>query len=172
MRKIVPLYSAAIVALLIVTALSACQQKPAEPRQVSVEEASRLLGVNVPVPTYLPSDYKIQEVFIWENTVTLLISDEEIDYKLEDEDLQWKVKLNMTWYSKGQVGGLKLPGEWVNIGETRGVIIERETANELWWIWPEDTNPEKPGQFEFRLSAIKGISKAELIRIAESVSQE
>jgi len=46
-------------------------------KQVSLEEASRLIGAEVPVPAYLPAGYDVQEVYIGvgNKTVKLLISD-------------------------------------------------------------------------------------------------
>ena len=146
--------------------MSGCQQKPLEPEKVSLDEASRRLGISIPVPTYLPHDHEIREVYIQGNTVTLLISGDEIDGKKAE------ISLNMDWYSEGQAGGLKLPGEWVTIGKTKGVLVEREKYNDLIWLWPASTSPERPSQFEFRVSAVKDIPKEELIKIAESVCQE
>lgn len=168
MKKLVALCAVALM-LLLVAPVVGCKQeepKPTEPRKVSVEEASRILGVTIPMPTYLPEGYKIQEIYIKENTVSLLISDEKTK-----ADLQWKMKMSMTWYSQGQVGGLKLPGERVMIGESSGVIVDRETDNDLWWLWPQSPSPEEPGQFEMRLLAAKEIPKAEMVKVARSVPQ-
>ena len=50
-------------------------------RQVSLEEASKLIGAEVPVPAYLPAGYEVQEVYIGvgNETVKLLISNEQIE---------------------------------------------------------------------------------------------
>ena len=50
-------------------------------KQVSLEEASRLIGAEVPVPAYLPAGYDVQEVYIGvgNKTVKLLISNRQIE---------------------------------------------------------------------------------------------
>jgi hypothetical protein len=55
-------------------------------KQVSLEEASKLVGAEVPVPGYLPEGYDVQEVYIGvgNETVKLLISNGQIE-KIDNE---------------------------------------------------------------------------------------
>ena len=50
-------------------------------KQVSLEEAGKLIGAEVPVPAYLPAGYDVQEVYIGvgNKTVKLLISNRQIE---------------------------------------------------------------------------------------------
>jgi len=65
---------------------------------------------------------------------------------------------------------LKLPGEQVTIREGKGVLVDRETHIELWWLLPPQSALEQPGQFEIVLSASKNFSKDELLKVTESVT--
>ncbi len=147
--------------------------------KTTLEEASNILGMAVPSPAYLPKDYKIQEVYIQGRTPRLLISDKEIEKKLithtdaagtrQRYEFQCTMEMGIKWYPKGQVGDLKLPGDRVTIGASRGVIVDAGDHNALWWLMPTRSTPEQPGQFEITLSASKNIPKAELLKIAESL---
>ncbi len=152
--------------------------------KTTLDEASSILGVNVPAPAYLPKGLKIQEVYIDPDTeVCILISDEGIgEKKLETYTVyagdtpyltsqryvfQCKMKLFVRWLDQGGVG-LKIPGERVNIGGRTGVIRDHETLYALWWYWRPD--PGEDGEFEMILFASKDIPKEELVKVAESVS--
>ena len=51
-------------------------------KKITFDEASSLFGVKMPVPTYLPKDYEIQDTYIGvgNNGIILLISDRPIEY--------------------------------------------------------------------------------------------
>jgi len=175
MKKPIILCAVALMVLLLVAPVVGCKQKPVYPQRVSLEEASKIMEAPLPVPTYLPEGFEIIGIYMLERSdysehMVLFISDEAIDEKqLSDiNEMPRKMEMYVTLYRRGQVGGLKLPGEWFNIGDTEGVLVTRETTNDLWWIL---THPERPGQYELKLSAIKEIPKEELVKIAESVRQ-
>ena len=149
-------------------------------QKVSSEEASRIIGVAVPLPSYLPEDYKVQEIYVQDNLLRLFISDTALEKRLvtlgdaagtrQKYMFECKMEMGIKWYPKGQVGGLKLPGEQVTIREGKGVLVDRETHIELWWLLPPQSALEQPGQFEIVLSASKNFSKDELLKVAESVT--
>jgi len=163
MKKLIVLCAIALMTSLLVAPLVGCQQKPTEPQKLTLEEAGYVVGWPVPAPTYLPQGYEIQQVYVKDKTVILRISDEELE-----DGLQWKMGMTISWHSEGIPGGLKLPGERVKINESTGVIVDRGDHNDLWWQWRLD--PGRLEMFEFKLSAIKGIPKEELVKVAESVS--
>jgi len=197
MKKLVTL--CIIILPVILLTAAGCQQGPATftsaleltTQKTTLEEASSIIGRTVPVPTYLPKDYKIQEVYIalypeklTRSTVTLLISDEGIEEKKlitytirigsrrtetrQRYEFQCKMKMTITWYEEGIPGGLKLPGEGVTIGETRGKILDdRSDHNTLWW--QPRPGPGQEGMFDIHLSASKSIPKGELVKVAKSV---
>lgn len=146
-------------------------------QKVTLDEASNVVGWEIPVPSYLPQDYKIQEVYVMDSSVGLLISDEEIEKELvthtdaagtrQRYEYQSKMEMSISWHSQGVAGGLKLPGDKVNIGDTHGVIVDAGDHYNLWWQPRPDL--EQPGQYEIVLSASKLFKKDELVRIAESV---
>lgn len=146
-------------------------------QKVTLDEASNVVGWEIPVPSYLPQDYKIQEVYVMDSSVGLLISDEEIEKELvthtdaagtrQRYEYQSKMEMSISWHSQGVAGGLKLPGDKVNIGDTHGVIVDAGDHYNLWWQPRPDL--EQPGQYEIVLSASKRITKKELTEIAESV---
>jgi hypothetical protein len=167
-KLIIASYVAALLLSLVVLSFG-CKKEPGYPYRISLEEASKIIGAPFPIPTYLRSGFEIKGIYVLERheyseMLVLLISDEAVDEK----KLSSKIKMYVTPYRRGQVGGLKLPGERFNIGDTEGVLVTRETTNDLWWIL---THPEQPGQYELKLSAIKEIPKEELVKVARSVPQ-
>jgi hypothetical protein len=152
-------------------------------QKVTLEEASEIIGRPVPVPTYLPDGYAIQEVYAHgKGMIMLLISDKEIEKKLVTHtdaagtrqwyELRCPMTMQITWAVPGPPG-IKLPGKRVDINTSRGVILgrgiiqDRGDYNALWWHWAPD--PVLPGRFELVLSAGKRVSSSTLVKIAESV---
>jgi len=144
-------------------------------QKVTLEEASEIIGRPVPVPTYLPEGYAIQEVYASEHHVMLLISDKEIEKKLvthtdaagtcQRYEFRCRMIMSITWAVPGPPG-LKLPGKWVNIdGSGRALIQDRGDHHALWWQRPD---PVLPGVSELVLLAGKRVSNNELVKIAES----
>jgi len=151
-------------------------------QKVTLEEASEIIGRPVPVPTYLPDGYSIQEVYAHGKAmIMLLISDKEIEKKLVTHtdaagtrqwyELRCPMTMQIDWCDP-EPPGIKLPGKRVNINTSRGVIRgrgiiqDRGDHNALWWHWAPD--PLQLGAFELVLSAGKRVSNNELVKIAES----
>ncbi len=171
--------------LLVVMALlfGGCQSDtfadeiPFEARKITLNEADSIIGMALPAPTYLPEGYKIQEVYVVDSTVVLLISDKEIEKELvsytdasgnrQRYDFQSKMEMNVRWYSEGGIP-VRLPGEKVEFNGYWGWILDEGDHNTLWWNWYPD--PDKSGMFELVLSASKGISKRALVRVAASTT--
>jgi len=149
MKKLLVLSIVALAATSLV--VGGCQAGPAtftevlelSAQKVTLDEASNVVGWEIPVPSYLPQDYKIQEVYVMDSSVGLLISDEEIEKELvthtdaagtrQRYEYQSKMGMSISWHSQGVAGGLKLPGDRVMIGETQGVIFDAGDHNNLWW---------------------------------------
>ena len=146
-------------------------------KPVTLAEASETVGWDIPVPAYLPEDYEIKEVYVRDSSVRILISDEVIDKELvthtdaagtrQRYEYQSKMEMSISWHSQGVAGGLKLPGDRVNIDEMSGVIFDAGDHYDLWWQPRPD--PQQPGPYELVLSASKLFSKDDLVRITESV---
>lgn len=132
---------------------------------MSLDEASDILGVAVPVPTYLPEGYEVRKVYLEENIVTLIISGEQVG-----ADLQWGMKINVVWNSGQVFEPIKLPFERIAIDDNiAGFIMQRETVNELWWEW--FPRPGDEGWFEFMISAEKAITKEEMVKVARGMEK-
>lgn len=165
--------------------VSGCQGGPAtftevlelSAQSVTLAEARESVGGEIPVPAYLPKGYEIREVYLRNSSIRFIISDEVIEKEMvthtdaagtrQRYEYQSKMEMGISWQIQGVPGGLKLPGDRVNIGETTGVIFDSGDHYALWWQPRPDV--EQPGQYEMVLSASKSFSKDELVRIAESV---
>ncbi len=189
--------------LLVMSSLSACSA-PSEnvdqigstftvPLELTVEkttlkEAGNIVGLTVPVPTYLPKNYEIQEIYLMPMVsgppgVMLLISDRRIEKKLvtltnaagarrQYYDFLPRMTMSIRWDSDGRLLPPKISGSMgrgVNINEGSGLLIWGEESNDLWWIWHPDPNDE--GLFELVISVSKDFPEEELVRVAESVQQ-
>lgn len=176
MKKLVTLCTVILTVILLAVILTGCQQDSATPTgtpelglwKVTLEEASSIIGVTVPVPAYLPEGYEVQDIYIDDSTVILMISDEQIDTVPSPDELQSKIEMTIRWYSKYGIP-VRLPVKQVNVNESHGFMQDRGDYNALWWNWYP--NPGQPGMFELVLSADKSISEDELVKVAESVQQ-
>jgi len=180
MKKLIVRCAVVLAVILLAVTSSGCSLQATERatplgQRTTLEEASDMMGVNVPAPTYLPEGYKIQEVYIKErgdNTVdrvVLLISDEEIEW--HGNEYQYKIRMRTTC---GFVIGLKMPwARQVKIGkiggrEVWGHLVDKEgDYNELWYQWQPDSHGWDEW-FEIVISASKDILEEELIKVAES----
>lgn len=190
MKKLVS-FGTIVLVVILLTVTSGCRQVsnpftafvPLSAEKTSLEEASSIIGVAVPVPSYLPRGYKIQEIYIHEDinddTVILLISDEAIEKELvkytEGGPARWaylfECQMEMDichWHSEDPLMPIKLDGKRVKINGNKGVIVDRGDHNDLWWQW--GPNASYSGAFEFVLSASKRIGEGELVRVAESMT--
>lgn len=141
---------------------------PSDFRKTTIRELELLLGQKLPVPTYLPSDYGIQEVYYAQRpqdippttTIYLLISDQEVTWI--GNRYTCRLVLEIDWNATSL--GLKEPwAEYVpaiqgRLGEVDDEYILR------WEIWgvPESWVST------LRLYASQELPKEELIKIAAS----
>jgi len=150
-------------------------------QKVTSEEASRVLGTPVPRPAYLPEGCKVQEIYVQDDSVRLLISEAEIEkqkrtlgYAVDTPEryhFECRMDMAIKWHPEGKVGGLKTPGESVTINaDNDGILADREQHVELSWLLPPKSTPKQPGQYEILLSAGKRTSKDELLKVAKSVT--
>ena len=149
-------------------------------KKVTVEEASSILGAAVPQPAYLPEGCKIQEIYVQDDSVRLLISDTEIEkqkrrlgYDVDTPEryhFECKMDMAIKWHPEGKVGGLGVPGERLAIStDNDGVLADREQHIDFYWLLPPQSTPEKPGQYEMILSTGKRTDKDDLLKVAQSV---
>ena len=154
-------------------------------QQVTLEEASDILGVALPEPEYLPKGLQVQEVYVYyyppggyyphgKGTVLTIFSDGKVEKELleyTDQDgitrLKYNIECKMEMQTKW-LGGDKFipikppPGlETVKINGRVGFIREKADLNILVWQIPK---------FELALFISKDAPKEELIKVAESVS--
>jgi len=140
-------------------------------QKTSLEEAADIIGVSVPVPTYLPAGFEIQEVYIQDSyEVKLIISDQEVEDKKQVSPghygVQCKMALIVRWLPPG-FPDIKIPDGRVEFNGSAGWFAEHEDHNDLWWNLYETVPPQ--GFFELVLVAIKEIPKSELVKVAASV---
>jgi hypothetical protein len=145
-------------------------------RKVTLEEAGRFLGVTVPLPAYLPQGCKIQEIYIQDDALDLIISDrpttEKRLYTMGDAkgirqiysfEAKWDLKIKC--HPQGYAGKLDLPGVKMAVGDNPGILVDRERNLELNWLQRNTT----AGQFELALSVGKGVTTDELLKVACSI---
>jgi hypothetical protein len=149
-------------------------------QKVTLEEAARILETEVPLPAYLPEDYRIQEIYAQDDTIKLFISDKALEMELVNYGdaagarqkymFECQIEVDVKRHPEGLPGGLDFPGETVIINEGKGVLVDRENNIELCWLLPPQSTQKQPGQFEMVLSASKNIPGDELLKIAGSIS--
>ena len=157
--------------------------------KTTLKEACNTVGLAIPVPTYLPEGYEVQEVYLSPMTsgppgVILLISDRKIERNLVTRtdttgilqyyELQCRMTISARWNSDGLILPPKISsdmGRGVDINEGSGLIIWGwdEESNDLWWTLHPDPGDE--GLFVLEISVSKDFPEEELIRVAESVQQ-
>jgi len=123
----------------------------------SLEEASKLVGwdVPVPVPAYLPEDCEIREVIAESSSgsgarVFIVISDEEIEWSGKEFRAVMVIRVA---YRSGGLPLLKLVPK----------LRDRGDHYTLWWQWPSDPT------HELALSASKDIPKEELFKVRDGM---
>jgi len=130
------------------------------PRESSLEEAVEVLGLDIPMPSYLPEGYEIEKTVLKsERAVSLMITNRGGS----------KMDLDISWREKGMlpVRGLDGLGGWIgiDINGGKGYFGEGDDRNTIYWnLFPPDN-----GLFVLKLSADKDIPTGELLLIAESV---
>ncbi len=190
MKKLVVLFAMILTVTLSMTSAIGCQAGPSSTPRVNtfssvlelyaqkatLQEAAKILGITVPVPANLPAGYEIQELYVLGRSIRLLISDGPIEKKMvthtdaagarQRYELQSKMEMSISWSPEFMIP-IRLPEEKVDIKGRPGYLVETETHWRLLWNWFPD--PDSLGVFELGLEVGKGISKEELVKIAESV---
>ena len=162
-KKLILLSGISLLALSLAASSIGCYADTGELPEVSLDEASDILGISVPVPTYLPKGYEVRNVYLEENIVTLIISGEQVGV-----DLQWGMKIDIIWNNSQVFEPIELPFKRIRIDDSiTGFIMQRGTVNELWWEWFPD--PGDGGWFEFMISAEKAITKEEMVKVARGI---
>ena len=148
-------------------------------KKVSVKEASHILGAALPQPAYLPAGYKVQDILAVDNTIKILISDGPIDkrqVKIGDASgsrqmltFTCKMELTIKWHPGGREKGKEVRGETLLVGKERGIAVDQEQHNELWWLLPTETTPAQPGQYEIVLATGKRTSRDDILKVAKSM---
>ena len=156
-------------ATLLVAQLS-CAASTTYPQEVSLKEARTILGTALPVPTYLPQGHAINQVYVTsKDTVLLIIGVAGAQPSAETSaPPPGEIRMRIQWWNDFVPGGLKIPGERVSVGGTSGVFWDQGDHYSLLWQ-PLDTT--RQGQFDLALTASKNVSKDEILKIANSVTQ-
>ena len=142
------------------------------PRHISLGQANILVNALLPFPSYLPGNFTSTEVYLMAYSDTL--EEFALPFYPKGQE-QWgeaaigkaPIRLYMSLYRNGQVGGLKLPGELYDLGGTTGILVTRNETYDMWWIM---NYRDFPGQYELHLVVTKDIPKEELIKIARSIT--
>lgn len=149
---------------------------PLTAQKTTLQEASSIIGVTVPLPSYLPEGYEVREIYVEDSTVRLLISEKETEKRLvthtdaagtrQRYEFRCRMTMSISWFSEMGIP-IRLPVKQVKINESTGFLQDRSDHNALWWNWYP--NPGEPGMFELVISANKEIPEKELVEVAESV---
>jgi hypothetical protein len=148
------------VAVMVIMAYSCAQDSEASRVNEALKNAGERLGIEIPVPHYLPEGYRIVNVLTSENSsATLLISNNE----------KQLMELEVMWRPAGSVPyRIDLNSPTVEFDGTTGQLIESgETEIGIVWNW----YPERyePGLLVITLTAPKEFPVRELTSIAASV---
>lgn len=105
-------------------------------REIVLEELDSTVGEHVPVPTYFPEAFEIQEVYIAESpkgsrwVIPILISDEPIQW--QDKEFSTKILYTLYWVS---VEPKRPDLDRVSISQGRGWAYIKENDDHLTLIW-------------------------------------
>ena len=125
----------------------------------SAEEASKIIGLPLPMPEYLPEGYEVRSVDVegdavhgnWD--VSVLIGDS------EDLDSSNNISMNIHWFYPG----IKLVDiEKVALGESKAVVFRGPDCTTLLWIDTKGRGIELAGNADLEFD--------ELVKIAESIT--
>ncbi len=125
----------------------------------SAEEASKIIGLPLPMPEYLPEGYEVRSVevdgdAVHENwKISVLIGDS------EDLDSSNNISMNIHWFYPG----IKLVDiEKVALGESKAVVFRGPDYTTLLWIDTKGRGIELAGNADLEFD--------ELVKIAESIT--
>ena len=136
--------------------------------KTTISKVESIVGYNLPIPAYIPSDYEVKEVYYHQvansnppsTDILLLISDQNV--KWIGTTFTCRIALLIGWNHAGL--GLKMP--WArHIPEINGRLEEKEGEYALWW--ETYGSPESLGS-TLILRASQQFSVDEMIKIAAS----
>jgi hypothetical protein len=144
-------------------------------KKITLEEGADILGAPVPQPQFLPAGMKIQEVYLQNGAVKMIIGDKIPGKRVimigdaistrNQTRFMGQIDLQVKYHPRGYPGGeLKIAGEKVDIGDNKGIWAWRERNVELDWL-----QPAGKGQYAMMLSTGKGIDRDEFLKIAASI---
>ncbi|MEW6141930.1 MAG: hypothetical protein AB1597_02085 [Chloroflexota bacterium] len=158
--------------LLSVVPLASCRELPRPvttyPVTTTIEEAGRMLGVVLPVPTYLPTGCKIREVRV--------NASDRVSIEIYDDERIYFIGLGIGYWRE-----ILLPHK-MGPGYKTAFKVAEEKNGYIWWghlweqpdrwhlLWPLRDAYGKGG-FDVSLYVSKNISEEEAIKIALSVRQ-
>jgi hypothetical protein len=159
-----------------------------EPQVVTLDEAAQAIGTKIPVPSYLPDNYAIQEVLIVlsgqkkNKKPILIISEKPVEIKIvEDSEsnsqgyevrcrlaLEYKIGEGLIPIRLEDKDKVKLNTVKGKVHGDGGWIFQYEDYKYLLWTWYPDINETEAFEFEMELNAPKGFSNEEMVKVAES----
>jgi hypothetical protein len=124
-----------------------------------------MTDVAVPIPSYLPENCEIKEVYLGEvkhgeyGAIRFVISDVEVEH--QGEEVKCVLLMHTRWMRKGPAGGLKIPGtSYFELGRTGIAALDQTDDPVALWV--------QLRQFEIVVLASKDFPTEELIKVAES----
>jgi hypothetical protein len=150
----------------------------ADAKKVSFEEARNFLGTDLPMPSYLPQGGRLQETYIQNDALRLVISDKAVEMKLvklgdargirEQYWFECLLDVGIRPLKSGQSGDIRIAGEQIPIGNNTGVLVDHENNLEL--VWRTQPNiGNNPYGYDLTLQFSKFVPKDEIIKIANSI---
>lgn len=149
--------------------------------KTSLEEASTLIGVALPAPTYLPSGYSVREVYIDHEfdhyAVISFISDSTIHRQrashtdLDGTHQRYRFECAMQFavyfYADEPPTPLDTSGERRSVRGRSAYLTRARDHQQLWW--QSECGDGTEGTFRITLLASTAVPETELLKTAESV---
>jgi hypothetical protein len=141
-------------------------------KQVSLEEAGKLIGSKLPLPTWMPEGYAVQEIYagVGNNTIIILISDspivkfdQEPPDKPKDYPIHWVESKMLMYISFTQ--DLRIVGGTVKPTPTGLQCIEGTDCYFVYWTVQVGNKTASL----FSTARMDDVVKEDLIKMAESV---
>jgi hypothetical protein len=125
---------------------------------LKIEEAEKQMGIEIPLPQYLPEGYEIKDV-VPENANSVLL--------LFNCNASGFIELRINWKPDG-VPPARMPPGWqsVTINGSAGYLLVGD-KNTLAWTWVPERY--KPGIFTPTIETSKDIPVSELLLVAGSL---
>jgi hypothetical protein len=138
--------------------------------KTTVSELESLLGQQLPIPTYLPTNYEFREAYYHQRPLTKPQPITEIIFLISDQQVYWsdnqytcRIVFSVGWNSPTL--GLKMP--WAEyVPAVQGRLERKDNEYVLWW--GSYGSPQSLGS-TLRLRASQSFSKDELVKIAASI---